>query len=140
MKTLSDPIPCAVMRQPSIQAVRRVAHHVAVLERAGLRLVRVDDEVDGLAGVLREERRLAAHREPCPATAAQRRGGDLVHDRLRLQRARLLERLVAADRAVLVEPREVAILGPGREQASGYSRPRSSSTSRARPPARTGSW
>ena len=73
-------------------------------------------EVRRLSGVLREERRLAPHREACASSPAQRRRADLVHQGLRLHPASLVERRVAADRAVLVEPRQVVLLGSRREQ------------------------
>ena len=98
------------------QPVRREAHDVAVLERAGLGLVGVHDEVDRLARALREERGLAPGREPGAASPAQVRRRDRVDDRLRLLRSRLRQRLVAADRPVPVELREVVVLGPGGEE------------------------
>ena len=48
MKTCSDPIACAVIRQPSISRCGTREHDLAVLERARLGLVGVDDEVDRL--------------------------------------------------------------------------------------------
>ena len=52
------------------QGVRGPAHDLAVLERARLGLVRVDDEVGRLARALGEEARLAAHREARAAASA----------------------------------------------------------------------
>ena len=73
------------------EAVRRLAHDVAVLEGTRLGFVGVDDEVGRLPRVLREERGLAPHREARAAAPAQRRRADLVHDGLRLHPASLVQ-------------------------------------------------
>ncbi len=114
------------------QAVRCEPHDVAVLERARLGLVGVDDEVHGPPGVLGEQRCLAAHRESRSSSPSQDRVRDLVDDRLRLQRSRLDERLVAAHGAVLVDAGEVVAVRPGHEELRcGHESPRRSP---ARPP------
>ena len=51
--------------------VRLALHQLAVVARAGLRLVEVHGDVRGLAGVLRDERPLHARREPGAAASAQ---------------------------------------------------------------------
>ena len=70
------------------------------LKLPGLRLVGVDDEVVRVRVLvgLRDEAPLAAGREERAATAAQLRREQLVDHGARLERARLRERLVAADR------------------------------------------
>ena len=70
---------------------RDAQHDLAVLERAGLGLVRVDDEVVRLRELVRlgDERPLAARREACAAAAAQPRGLELGDDVVRRHRARL---------------------------------------------------
>ena len=116
------------------QPVRREPHHVAILVRAGLRLVGVHDEVHGLSRVLGEERGLAPHREAGAAASAQGRVRDLVDYRLRLERPRLRKRLVAAHRAVLVETGQVVLRGARREKLRcGHGSPR-----RSRPRRRAG--
>ena len=117
------------------QPVRVAEHDLAVLERSGLRFVRVDAEVGRLARALREEARLAAHREPGAAAAAQVRRDQLVDDRLRLHPARLLERLVAADRLVLGELRQVALVRVGEGDHVDVSHRAPPRRSRGRPPA-----
>jgi len=64
------------------QAVRHARHHLAVLERARLRLVGVDDEVLRLRALPVDERRLPPHRESGPAAAAQGRLLELVDQRV----------------------------------------------------------
>ena len=51
--------------------MRHLRHHLAVLERARLRLVGVDDEVLRLRARAVDQRRLASHREAGAAAAAQ---------------------------------------------------------------------
>src|SRR6516162_10701088 len=55
-----------------------MAHDLAVLAGAGLRLVGIDDEVGGAGIALGHERPLEAGREPGAAPPAQARGFDLV--------------------------------------------------------------
>ena len=111
------------------QPVRDGEHDLAVLEGARLRLVRVDDEVGRLAGALREEARLAAGREEGAAAAAEARVEDLLDDLRRLHRARLRERLEAADGAVVRELRQqLAVLGARQDDEVLAQLPRSSST------------
>src|SRR2546430_14041645 len=68
------------------ERVRVALEQVAVLERARLALVGVDDEVDGAGVGLRDEGPLHPRREAGAAEAAQVRLLDLVGDRRRLQR------------------------------------------------------
>jgi hypothetical protein len=78
--------------------VRETVHDLPVLEGAGLRLVRVGDEVDRLRAFvgLGQEARLAAHREAGAAPTGDVRREELVDDGLTLHLERLLERRVAA--------------------------------------------
>src|SRR5690606_6121303 len=94
-------------RTPLDEGVRRPAHDLAVLERAGLRLVGVAAQVVLLAVVL-HERPLDARREAGAAAAAQAALLDDVLDLDRVHRERLLQRLVAAARP---PPGERARLG-----------------------------
>ena len=77
------------VRPLAAHAIRRDGHalnelegvlveNLAVLEGAGLALVGVAHHVGGLAGVLGEKRRLAAHGEPGPAAAAKARAVECV--------------------------------------------------------------
>ncbi len=97
------------------QPVWHARHHLAVLERSGLRLVGVDDEVRGLAALPVDERRLAAHGEAGAAAPAQIRLLQLGDQVVRRHRACLLDARVAADGAVLGQLRQVALVG-AREQ------------------------
>ena len=98
------------------QPVRHPEHDLAVLEVAGLRFVGVDDQVDRLASVLREEARLPAHREPGPAPTAQAGREQLVDDRLRLELAGLREHPAAACLAELRQLREIVLICPGEHE------------------------
>ena len=119
-----DPIACAVIRQPSISRCGRREHDLAVLERARLRLVRVDDEV---ADALREEARLPAHREEGAAAAAQVRGQELL-DRRPAAPSRAPSRATRSRRS------------PGTRRAgSGRARRRPSAGAAAAQPPRTSS-
>jgi hypothetical protein len=106
------------------EPVRDGRHDLVVLEAARLGLVRVDDEVVRVRVLvrLRDERPLAAGREERAAPAAQLRGEDLVDQRLRRHPARLCECAVAADRLVLGELRQVALVGAGEDDAQSPSR------------------
>src|SRR5690606_18127117 len=86
------------------ELVRIPADELPVLERAGLRLVRVADQVVGLAGVLRHEGPLHAGREARPATAAETRLLDGVDDLLGRHAQRLAQSRVAAALHVGLEP------------------------------------
>ncbi len=98
------------------EAVWDREHDLAVLERARLGLVGVDDEIGRLPGALGEEARLAPHREASAAAATDLCGEQLVQHLLGLEAARPLEHRVAADRAVLTDPGEVApLFGPGED-------------------------
>ena len=69
----------------------------AILERAGLHLIGIDDEVTRVRRVFRDQGPLEAGREACAAAAAQIGVLDLFDDRVRCEIAqRLAERLVAA--------------------------------------------
>ena len=109
MKTCFAPIACAVIRQPSISRCGTREHDLAVLEGARLGLVGVDDEIVGLPSVLRQEARLAAHREARAAAAAQVRGRAAPRSTCaRLQLRAPSRARVAAGRAVLGELGQVA--------------------------------
>ena len=92
------------------QPVGVLQHDLAVLERPRLGLVRVHAQVGRLARPLGEEARLAAHGEARPAAAAQVRVHELLDDLRRLHAPGLAQRLVAADRLVLGELRQVALV------------------------------
>src|SRR5581483_11255611 len=98
--------------------VRAVLHDVAVLRRARLGLVGVDDHVLGLGRVALDEAPLHARREARAAAAAKARGLDLVDDRrgLHLEQS-LAQRLVAAG-LLLVDVERVQVRGaePARQQ------------------------
>src|SRR6185436_6951432 len=121
------------------QAVRHREHDLAVLERARLGLVGVDDEVRRLAGALREEARLLAHREARAAAAADVRGEQLVEHGLRLEAARSLELRIAADRAEVVDRPQVAAGIHAPEDEPLLAHPRSSWTIAGTSSAFTGS-
>ena len=101
-----------------------VAMTCAVLERARLRLVGVDDEVLRLRALAVDERRLAAHREAGAAAAAQRRLLELVDELVGGHRPRALEAgAVAADGLVLGELRQVVVLGAAEERVLSHRAP-----------------
>ena len=85
------------------EAERDAEHDLAVLERARLGLVGVDHEVVRLGDLvrLRHEAPLAAGREEGAAAAAQVRGVELLDHLVGRHRARLRERLEAADGLVV---------------------------------------
>src|SRR5918995_5042510 len=84
--------------------MRVLLHQLAVLERPGLGLVGVADEV--LVHLpLGDEGHLLAHREPGAAAAADLGGQDLLQDLLRLHLHGLAQHLVAA--ALLVDLQRV---------------------------------
>ena len=86
----------------------RVAlHEDAVLERAGLRLVGVADEVVRLGRLRRDGRPLAPGRERGAAAAHELERGDLGDDRLAARSRGRARGRVAAVRAVVVERRRV---------------------------------
>ena len=115
------------------QPVRHARHHLAVLERARLGLVGVDDQVLRLRALAVDQRGLAAHREAGAAAAAQVRLLQLGDQLVRAHLQRLRHLLVAADRLVLGELRQVALVRAGEQH-----RPKphgAPSRSRARRPA-----
>ena len=81
---------------PLDQLVRVLVNDVAVLERARLGFVRVDDKVDWLAALAVDEPPLHAARETRAAATPQPGAFHLVDDRRRLKRDGLLQHLVAA--------------------------------------------
>src|SRR5262249_11029573 len=81
--------------RPLDELVRVPVEELAVLAGAGLGLVGVDDEIDGLR-VLGDEAPLHAGEEAGSAAAAQVRLLDLVEDLARLHAEGLLDRGVAA--------------------------------------------
>ncbi len=93
------------------QPVGDARHHLAVLERARLRLVGVDDEVRGSPALAIDERRLAAHREAGAAASPEIRLLEHGDEGVRRHRACLLDTLVAADGAVLGQLRQVVLVG-----------------------------
>ena len=82
---------------------RIVLHQHPVLERSGLRLVGIADQVVRERGLSRNGVPLPAGWKGGAAAAHQLRGGDLLDDGVRPHRQRLLERGVAERRAVGVE-------------------------------------
>ena len=95
---------------------RVVLHEDPVLERAGLGLVGVADEVVRLGRLAGDGAPLAAGREGRAAATEQARRGDLGDDRLAAHRERLRQSLEAAGRPVVGEARRVDAADPG-EQA-----------------------
>ena len=94
------------------QPVRHLVHHLAVLERARLGLVGVDDDVLRLRRLARDQRRLPADREAGAAAAAQVRRSTSPRSAASGVIARAFaSAVVAADRAVLVELGQVALVG-----------------------------
>src|SRR5258708_15845379 len=91
------------------QGMRRPPHDLTILERAGLRLVRVADEIVRLPVAGLHEAPLHARGEPCTTTAAQSRVFHELHDFSGLHRERLLERSVAATPAPAVQPDGLAL-------------------------------
>ena len=87
------------------EAERDALHDLAILERARLGLVRVDDEVVRLRQRLRlgDEAPLATGRESCAAAAAEVAGHQLLDHLVRRQRAGTCERGEAARLEVLLE-------------------------------------
>src|SRR5439155_12079794 len=100
------------------EQVRIAEHDLAVLERPRLRFVRVHYEIRRLRTASVYEARFAARRKARSAAPAQVRGDQLVEDGVRLHAACRLERCVAADRAILVELRQIAVVGVLEEQAT----------------------
>ena len=115
---------------PLDEPVRDPAHDLAVLERSRLGLVGIRDDVRRLARHLRrlDEAELAPHREAGAAPAAEGRRRDLLDHLLARHPARLLERGVAADRPVLGELRQVALVGAARGRGPEPQPPFSSPT------------
>src|SRR5207247_8509446 len=115
------------------------AHDLAILEGARLRLVRVRDDVCRLARGLRrlDEAQLAAHREAGASSSAQGRARDLLDDGLTAHAPRLLESRVAADRLVLAELGQVALVRSGEDQLHRVSHSEAPRRSLARP---RGGW
>ena len=100
------------------EPVRNLQHDLAVLEGPRLGLVRVDGDVDRLRDLVgrRDEARLAPGREERAAAAAEIRRDQLLDDRLRILRARLLELRIAADRAICVEAAQRFALVAGEDE------------------------
>ena len=115
------------------QPVRHARDHLAVLERSGLRLVGVDDEIRRLAALPVDEGRLAAHGETGAAAPAQVRLLELGDQVVRRHRTCLLDARVAADGAVLGQLRQVALVGTCEQRLTNrHEAPRRST---GRPPA-----
>src|SRR2546428_13390316 len=100
---------------PLDERVRVALEQVAVLERPGLALVGVDDEVHGPRVVLRDERPLRPRREARTAEPAEVGLLDLLGDRRRRARPGLLPGGVAAGLAVSRERVRVGTLAMVRE-------------------------
>ena len=99
------------------EPVRDSREDLVVLEAAGLRLVRVDNEVVRLGQLLlrRHERPLATGREERAAAAAQLRRQQLLGHLRGRQGPRFRQCLVPADCLVLGELRQVAVIGVGED-------------------------
>ncbi len=93
-------------------------HDLAVLERSRLGLVGVDDEILGLRRAAIDQRGLSAHREAGAAAPAEVRGEQRLDQLLGRQLASLRHLVVPADRPVLGELRQVALVGAGEEHAT----------------------
>ena len=109
--------------QAALEEPVRDAHHdLVVLEAAGLGFVGIDDHVVRVRVLigLRDEGPLAAGREERPAAAAQLGGDHLGGHCLRRHCAGFLQRAVAADRLVLGELRQVALVGSGEDDLSRH--------------------
>ena len=130
-------------QRPLEEAERDAEHDLAVLERARLRLVGVDHEVVRLVDLvrLRDEAPLAAGREEGAAAAAQVRGVELLDDLVGRHRARLRERLEAADGLVVGDLGQRAAVRAGEDDlrrrrhrrsfgSTPFATPRSSATIR----------
>ena len=121
------------------EAERDAEHDLAVLERAGLGLVRVDDEVVGprvLVG-LRNEAPFAARREERAAAAAQARRVELGDDLLRRHLPRAAEGGQPADRLVRREVGDRAAVGAGEDDLGRRAHSPSSFTMRGTSAVRT---
>ena len=105
------------IRQPSISRCGLRPMISRSLNAPGSDSSALTTRYDGLRAAAVDEARLAPGREAGAAAAAQRRRDELVDQRVGLHRARLLERVVAADGAVLVELREVALVRVREEDA-----------------------
>src|SRR3954465_5446082 len=101
--------------------VRRLLHELAVLERAGLGLVGVADEVL-VHRPLGQEGPLLAHRESGAAAAADPRAVELGQDVLAAHAERLAQRAVAAAALVDVEGVEARLVDVLEEQEVGHER------------------
>ncbi len=99
------------------EAERDAQHDLAVLERPGLRLVGVDDEVVRLLELLGlgHERPLAPGREEGAAAAAQARRVELGDHVVRRHRAGLAQRREPARRDVVVDARDSAAVRAGED-------------------------
>ena len=103
------------------QLVRVLLDDEAILERAGLALVGVDREVDGLRRLLRQEAPFEPCRKPRAAAATQvRRLHDPDQLLGRARRERLARGLVPAVRHVDVQPPEVRDVPAAQQQALGH--------------------
>ena len=120
---------------PLDEPVRNPAHDLPVLERPRLGLVGVGNDVRRLARHLRrlDEAELAPHRKACAAPPAEGRRRDLLDHLLAGQPTRLLERCVTADRPVLGELRQVAVVGAREDESLGLSHRSAPRRSPARP-------
>src|SRR5205823_14481543 len=103
------------------ELVRVLRDDEAILERAGLALVGVDREVDGLRRLLRQEAPFEPRRKPRAAAATQvRRLHDPDQLLGRARRERLPRGLVPAVRHVDVQPPEVREVPAAQQQALGH--------------------
>src|SRR6185436_18554811 len=113
---------------PLDEHVRGLLHQLAVLEGARLGLVGVADEVL-VDRPSRQERDLLAHRESCPAAAAQAGVEQVLQDLLARHSQRALERLVAAAALVHVDRREAGLVDVREQQQLAHAPWSSSGTS-----------
>ena len=104
-------------RDPLEHHVRVVLDQLAVLERAGLGLVGVADQVAGAGVVPGHERPLAAGGEAGAAAAAQLGGEHLLGDRVRRHRQRFPQPFVAARRQVGGERARVGLAAGAQQHA-----------------------
>ena len=103
------------------QLMRVLLHQLAVLERPGLGLVGVDDDVL-LHRALRDERGLRAHREAGAAAPAQAGGLERVDQRRARRLERLAQRAVAAAALVDLARREARLVDVLEQQDVGHVR------------------
>ena len=131
MKTFCDSIACAVIRQPSISRCGTRSMISRSLNVPGSDSSALTTRYVGLRVLAGMKLALRPVGKNAPPRPRRFEASSSSIDRLRLHRARPLELRVAADRAVLVELRQVALVGAGEDDRwhrRQRTRPRSSST------------